>query len=156
MVLAIGSNDFAVASESVVEVRELADSSSLRSAGAAFDEAWSETLRRKQKPCGRAVGTNARGNDLARYLDDSLAAIVVYRGRCRCRLVQDWASQKLFSGSETSSSGHDHVVNTKLPEGSGGNLRQRTKAPQREKAAGGSTCDQLQSSPHHIQQARHP
>lgn len=70
--LAVGSNDFNTSSGTAV-ANEL-DSSS--SAGD-LDAASSLALRRKQTLCGRADGRIARGNDLVRYLDGSLAAILV-------------------------------------------------------------------------------
>lgn len=69
-----GSKFFA--DDSVVAVRPPADSRSFRSAAGDLDEA----LRHHPSVWRRADGTRARGNDLARYLDDSLAAIGMYRG----------------------------------------------------------------------------
>lgn len=71
---ATGSNDFATSSGATVPFRRPSDSSSLR-AEDDLGDAWSEAWRRQQRPCARAEGTIARGNDLARYLDGSLAAI---------------------------------------------------------------------------------
>lgn len=81
--LAIGSNDFTTSSGTGV-ASELADSSSFRSPAGDLDAASSLALRRKQTLWERAEGRIARGNDLIRYLDGSLAAILVCNRRCRC------------------------------------------------------------------------
>jgi hypothetical protein len=73
-----GSNDFTVDSGmDTADVNAPEDSSSFRSAAGDLDEAWLEAFRHQQENWGRAEGTKARGNDRARYLDDSLAAIGV-------------------------------------------------------------------------------
>lgn len=78
----MGSNELVLAA-GAEDVNELPDSSSLSSSERDLDGATSETLRREQKCCGRAVRTKARGSDLARYLDDSEVAIGGL-GSCRC------------------------------------------------------------------------
>lgn len=65
-----------------------------------LEAALSLALRRKHRAWGRADGAKARGNDLARYLDGSLAAILVWNWCCRWRLSGMLAVQKLFAGAE--------------------------------------------------------
>lgn len=72
---AIGSNDFAASSDTVV-VNEDAISRSSSWSDRRLAGASSETLRLLRKAWERADGTNVRGSALARYLDGSLAAIV--------------------------------------------------------------------------------
>lgn len=70
-----GSNDFAIASDTGV-VKDDAVSSSSSWSDKRLDGASSEALRRPKKACARVEGTNALGTARARYLDDSLTAIL--------------------------------------------------------------------------------
>lgn len=146
LVLAIGSKDFSTSSDGTALVREPADSRSLTST-CALDDALSETLRRQQKPLGMAEGAKARGNDLARYLDGSLAAIEGDRKGGRSKMNRDPSPSKncvARIGDENLVNSRDGITWTGglcLPEKAGHQIRQPTQL------RSGSTCDQLQSSP---------
>lgn len=92
-------NDFTTSSGTGV-AKELAGSSSLMWSDDGLEAALSLALRRKHRVWGRAEGAKARGNDLARYLDGSLAAIL--GGGIGVVAVDSrmLAVQKLFAGAE--------------------------------------------------------
>ena len=101
----IGSNDFTISSDTGV-LKELSVSSSLSWSdddGDGFAVASSLALRRQHTAWGRTEGTRARGNDLARYLDDSETAILLGRRGCRCSTKRSLVDgvQKLSAGAVT-------------------------------------------------------
>lgn len=101
----IGSNDFTISSDTGV-LKELSVSSSFSWSdddGDGFAVASSLALRRQHTAWGRTEGTRARGNDLARYLDDSETAILLERRGCRCSTKHNLVDgvQKLSAGTVT-------------------------------------------------------